>query len=390
LRSRTSLVSDPFYREAGVILYCGDAATVLAGLPSESVDCVVCSPPYWSLRDYQVEGQIGLEGSPDEYVERLVSVFREARRVLAPHGVVFVNIGDSYAANRSYQVVDNKHKFVGNDRGMRVPEGVKPKDLLGVPWRFALAMQDDGWWLRSEIIWAKGVSFLDCWSGSVMPESVRDRPTRSHEQVFMFTKNARYHYDIDAVREPNRGERWGGSVIRQPDTSKYADGEGDGAAGALSRPGREWDAFPEGGRNLRTVWAISSGSSPEVHFATMPQKLVTPMVQAGCPEKVCSTCGKPSERIMPADNEEGQQPQKWREFYGDEPPACEREPVVFTDCGHDNWRTGVVLDPFAGSGTTLYVARLHGRHSIGVELNPEYCGIIERRLSQQSLFAEAE
>lgn len=191
----------PWLDDGDVRLYHGDALDVLKQMPDESVDCVVTSPPYFELRDYNVEGQIGLEETPAEFVASLVAVFREVRRVLAQHGTCWVVLGDTYAAARSYQVRDNKHTDVGNEMASKVAPGLKPKNLMGVPWRVAFALQDDGWWLRADIIWHKP---------NPMPESVTDRPTKNHEYVFLLTKNATYFYDQDAIREPHKSVRWGG------------------------------------------------------------------------------------------------------------------------------------------------------------------------------------
>ena len=299
----------------------GDVLARLAELPDESVNCVVTSPPYWGLRDYGVTGQIGLEPTPDAYVARMVAVFAAVRRVLRSDGVAWVNLGDSYAANRTYQVPSTKggpkHSPAQGFEGsaMSVPEGLKPKDLVGIPWRVAFALQADGWWLRSDVIWAKP---------NPMPESVTDRPTRAHEYLFLLTKSARYWYDADAIKEPNSDgavERFGKNPTLTPNT-KYAGLDGQSAAAAAAYM-PEW--LPNG-RNKRTVWTIATEPYPDAHFATFPTALVEPCVLAGCPVG------------------------------------------------------GVVLDPFAGSGTTLLVALRHGRRALGIELNPTYVEMAERRI----------
>ena len=212
-------------------------------LADNSVHMCVTSPPYWSLRDYGVDAQLGLEPTPEEYVQNMVAVFREVRRVMRPDGTLWLNLGDSYAANRGYQVPDGKWDDVGNNHGMSVPSGLKPKDLVGIPWRVAFALQADGWWLRSDIIWSKP---------NPMPESVTDRPTKAHEYLFLLSPSQRYYYDADAVRE----------ALRLPDA---ADGTrifgGNNKHGANYKhartTGRKYDTAPSG-RNRRTVWHIST------------------------------------------------------------------------------------------------------------------------------------
>ena len=231
----------------------GDVRDVLPTLEAGSVQCVITSPPYWGLRDYGVDNQIGLEPTPEEYVQTMVEVFREVKRVLRDDGTVWLNLGDSYAGSGKGQMGDRTSANINNKQstnkgsstgGLPTDYGhMKPKDLIGIPWRVAFALQADGWYLRSDIIWAKGVSFCPDYSGSVMPESVTDRPTKSHEYLFLLTKSARYYYDAEAVRE---------------------DATGCGES-----------------RNLRSVWTINPQPYSEAHFATFPTTLVEPCVKAG-------------------------------------------------------------------------------------------------------------
>ena len=217
----------------GSTLFEGDALTVLRRLPSASVRCVVTSPPYWGLRDYGIEEQIGLESSMSQFLHRLVAIFAEVKRVLTDDGTLWVNIGDNYTSgNRGYRAPDKKNP--ARAMGVRpvTPDGLKPKDLIGIPWRLAFALQDDGWYLRSDIVWHKP---------NAMPESVKDRPARSHEFLFMLTKSERYYYDWQAVREK-------------------ADG------GGL--------------RNRRTVWLVNTKPFAGAHFATFPPDLIRPCIQA--------------------------------------------------------------------------------------------------------------
>jgi len=219
--------------DGDVVLHLGDALDILCAMPVGSVDCVVTSPPYYGLRDYGVDGQIGLEDTPDAFIARLVDVFTEVRRVLADHGTCWVNMGDSYNSG---------------------------KDLLMMPARVALALQADGWWLRSDIIWSKP---------NPMPESVRDRPTSAHEHIFLLTKGPRYYWDAEAVREPDGGRPSGNGFKREHRLSYGGRGDDD-----------QWT--PGGGRNVRNVWTMATEPTPEAHFATFPTELVRRCLAAGC------------------------------------------------------------------------------------------------------------
>jgi site-specific DNA-methyltransferase (cytosine-N4-specific) len=211
------------------VLYEGDALAVLQRLPSDSVQCVVTSPPYWGLRDYNSPEQIGLEETLPQFINRLRTVFGELRRVLRPDGVFWLNIGDGYTSgNRGWRAPDKKNPARAMDVRPDTPDGLKPKDLLGIPWRLAFALQDDGWYLRADLVWNKP---------NAMPESVKDRPTRAHEYMFMLTKNERYFYDRTAVLEDN-------------------------------------------GRNLRSVWNVHTQGFAGAHFATFPPKLIEPCIKA--------------------------------------------------------------------------------------------------------------
>ncbi len=298
----------------------GDALTVLGGMKPQSVQTCITSPPYWGLRDYGIDGQLGLEETPGQYVEKMVEIFREVRRALRDDGTLWLNLGDAYAANRKNQVKDNITRDVGNYLPMTVPPGLKPKNLIGIPWRVAFALQADGWYLRCDIIWAKP---------NPMPESVKDRPTKAHEYIFLMSKNQRYYYDADAIREPHQES----SIIR--------DQAGYGAAfrGRHTMPGEnrphsdDHDGFnhPDG-RNKRSVWTIPTKPFPGAHFAVFPPKLIEPCILAGCPEG------------------------------------------------------GIVLDPFFGSGITGLVSKNCARKFIGIEINEDYIKIAKKRLSQGVLF----
>ncbi len=223
----------------------GDALQSLQAMPDGSVDCIVTSPPYWGLRDYGHAGQLGLEQTPEEYVAAMVAVFREVRRVLKPTGTLWLNLGDSYTSGgRTLRDADDKLEARGMDSRPATPMGLKPKDLVGIPWRVAFALQADGWYLRSDIIWHKP---------NPMPESVTDRCTKAHEYVFLLAKSERYFYDAEAVKEEAVGK----------------------TLHDLTGPGK---------RNRRDVWTIPTKPFKGAHFAVMPEALVAPCILAGCPE----------------------------------------------------------------------------------------------------------
>lgn len=386
----------PWAEQGAVRLYHGDTRTVMQTLPAESVHCVVTSPPYWSLRDYGVDGQIGLEETPDAFIAALVDVFQDVRRVLRKDGTVWLNLGDSYANNGTpppfgasgssglngagspkYQATLDAGTGTGRSK---VGNGLKPKDLVGMPWRVALALQADGWWLRSCIIWAKPAP---------MPESVTDRPTTAHEYVFLLSKAPTYYYDATAVREPH--------------VSKSGSGNGYARPEQISRSGRGQDGAwkPEdypGGRNLRTVWTINSEPCSDAHFATFPQALVEPCVKAGTSEYgCCSTCGAPwtrqteSELVKSPKHGKGSVMRGRGEGTDVNGWAGEAMPRLNRQVTTTGWAAScscnaavvpcVVLDPFAGSGTTCLVARRLGRRSIGIDLSEEYLRIALKRLS---------
>ncbi len=341
-----------FVADSDFVLHQGDCLEVLRELPSESVHCCVTSPPYWGLRDYGHEGQIGLEQTPDEYVAQMVNVFGELRRVLREDGTLWLNLGDSYShGGNGSRDPEKWPKQSRNDHRVehRNTAGGKPKDMVGIPWRVAFALQADGWWLRSDIIWAKP---------NPMPESVTDRPTKAHEYVFLLTKSSRYFYDSDAIAEPatwygpngrpKSGPHAGQMHARAANpTWKERKAAGatrgnvafDGNVGAGTQRGVHGDGVSHDlgnglTRNARSVWEIQTMQFADAHFATFPEELPRRCIAAGSPAG------------------------------------------------------GTVLDPFMGSGTTAKVARDLGRRSIGIELNPDYCELAARRLSQQSLLAE--
>ena len=373
----------------------GDCLAVLRTLPDGSVNCVVTSPPYWGLRDYgtasweggdglcdhlppdeapnsnkmtvgqktshagrfagpncfkcgarRIDLQLGLEETPEDYVLNMVAVFREVRRVLADDGVLWLNLGDSYWNNfgggSGTMTTGNAEAVRQRGRHNKQKHDLfKIKDLVGIPWRVALALQADGWYLRQDIIWHKP---------NPMPESVRDRCTKAHEYLFLLTKSPRYYFDAAAIAEPlaeSSKQRLAQDIENQKGSdrvpgktngtmkavasgirfggSKYGDSDDPEHA---TKSGNEWVASPDAKRNRRSVWTISTRPYKGAHFATFPPALVEPCILAGCPTG------------------------------------------------------GTVLDPFAGSGTTLDVAEQHGRNSIGIELNPEYIDLIHQRMAK--------
>lgn len=265
---------NPVHEQPGIRIYQGSCLDVLPHLPAGSVNCCVTSPPYWGLRDYGVRGQLGLEATPAEYVANMVRVFREVRRVLADDGTLWLNLGDSYCASATGSFNGGSAIFAGRDLSghasatvdkSKVP-GLKPKDLVGIPWTVALALRDSGWWLRSEVIWHKP---------AVMPDSTEDRPTRDHEHLFLLAKSARYFYDHEAVAEPVAAATRNDRV----DTGRFRPDRGypGSASGGNGRLGDKET------RNVRTVWKISAKPYPGAHFATFPPELPERCIKAGCP-----------------------------------------------------------------------------------------------------------
>ena len=297
-------------------ILCGDVREQLRTLPPGSARTCVTSPPYWGLRDYGVEGQLGLEPTPDAYVAAMVEVFREVRRVLAEDGTLWLNLGDSYCGGgrgcegKGWEDGEKKNKIAP----IETPLGMKPKDLVGIPWMVAFALRADGWYLRSDIIWSKP---------NPMPESVTDRPTKAHEYIFLLSKSAKYYYDAKACAEPTVNTRKPGRGITDTRTTH---GTGGGNSGLNNLMSRYHNGDAPTTRNRRSVWHIATHPYKGAHFATFPPTLIEPCILAGS---------------APGDT---------------------------------------VLDPFLGSGTTLAVAKQHGRNGIGCELNPEYVALAQQRI----------
>lgn len=247
----------------------GDCIEVMRRMPDGIVQTCVTSPPYFGLRDYGHDGQIGLEATPDAYIAKLVEVFREVKRVLRDDGTLWLNIGDSYAANRGYQVPDGKVGDVGNSKGSKVPDGLKAKDLIGIPWMLAFALRADGWYLRQEIIWAKP---------NPMPESVTDRCTKSHESIFLLAKSEKYYFDAGAIAEQTDYPAGPGNK-----THRHMDGAVYGLPEKASCQSGMLGIGPRETRNKRSVWTVATTPYSGAHFATFPPKLIEPCILAGAP-----------------------------------------------------------------------------------------------------------
>ena len=321
-------------------IYNKDCLEGLKELQDNSIDCCVTSPPYYALRDYGCDGQIGLEETPEEYIRKLTEVFMEVHRVLKPTGTLWLNIGDSYNGNKNGNTETNKNKRVAgsNHFEKKLWKEAKPKDLIGIPWMLAFSLRNAGWYLRQDIIWHKP---------NPMPESVTDRCTKSHEYIFLLSKSQKYYYDYEAISEQcadqsrtnyQSGSRSNGEnrdrndndLVERSKTWKprTKNCQYDGQQPNTMHLRRE-HGLPDKEyfvRNKRDVWSVKTRPDSVAHFATYPEELITPCILAGCPSG------------------------------------------------------GVVLDPFMGSGTTARVARKLNRHFVGFELNKEYCKIIEKKI----------
>lgn len=370
-------------------IYQGDTLQIMRQWPDGVIDCCVTSPPYWGLRDFGVDGQLGLEKTPEEYVEKMVAVFREVRRVLKKEGTCWLNLGDSYngsgGAGGDYNkggLKEGQPKY-----GRKYTDNLKPKDLCGIPWRVAFALQKDGWYLRQDIIWHKP---------NPMPESVTDRCTKAHEYIFLLTKSAKYYYDADAIREPANYDGRKDTVMKGG--GKYAEVE----FSPMNPQGHErWPYKNKNGvpvRNKRSVWTVATKPYSEAHFATFPPDLIKPCILAGCPKEICKKCGKARERIVKKTG--GSIGQSWHNHENDLVAGMSQQGksqlekageeysrktigIGWTDCGCETfYEPGIVLDPFMGSGTTAIVAYENRRNYIGIELNPEYIAMAEERIKQ--------
>lgn len=301
-------------------IYLGDALAVLKKWPDSFINCCVTSPPYWGLRDYGVKGQLGLEKTPEEFVTKMVEIFREVRRILRDDGTLWLNLGDSYSnigksggssSGKHCKVLHQGHQSSSQASGGKIV-GLKPKDLVGIPWMVAFALRADGWYLRSEIIWHKP---------NPMPESVTDRPTKSHEQIFLLSKSESYFCDMEAIKEKANYADYAAGNMSKNDVSKSR--KRDGTNGEAS-----FRAIVAT-RNKRTVWTVPSSPFAGAHFATFPPDLIQPCIEAGAPKR------------------------------------------------------GIVFDPFMGAGTTALVSAKYGRNFLGTELNSDYLKIAEARVANE-------
>ena len=376
----------------------GDALDVLRTLPDEYAQCSVSSPPYFRVRDYGVDGQIGLEETPADYIQKLVGVYREVRRVLRKDGICWIVIGDTYAGSWGNQsrkrgrgtqrpingpmltpVEDGRYPSMGSRTGA-IPPGsdYKSKDLLLVPQQLELALRADGWYVRDVVIWAKP---------NPMPSSVRDRCTSAYEHVVMLAKSKRYYFDQDAIREePKYGVKGKVSEGAWPQDEVGHVGP-DGAQHLHCHPS---------GANKRNVWTVATQPFPGAHFAVFPSRLIEPMILAGSAAQACVECGAPWRRVVE------RTPMEWREgpTREDSLSSCStssartrvsgtmtRSPTTTTGweptCEHDDGlSSSLVLDPFCGSGTTGMVARRLGRRFLGIDLSPDYCDMARERIEE--------
>jgi len=298
----------------------GNCIEKIKELEDNSIDCVITSPPYWGLRNYNVDGQLGLESTYQEHIKNIIKLFRIIKPKLKDSATIWLNYGDSYATTVNGRSAAKTKEIGNDDRGFvdkpfsTIQGSIKPKDLVMIPNRIAIALQDDGWWIRSEIIWHKP---------NPMPESIKDRPTSCHEKIWLITKNKKYYYDADAIKEPCKVQvskktkiRFGGN--------KYGDSKDKHHQ---TKSGNNY--VDTGLKNKRNVWTVSTKPFKDAHFATFPKDLIEPCIKAGCP------------------------------------------------------KGGIVLDPFGGSGTTGIVAALNNRNAILIELNKEYVNIAKKRINTE-------
>lgn len=361
----------------------GDCRDELAKMPEQHFHCCVTSPPYFGLRDYGHDGQIGLEPTPDDFVEAMVSVFGEVWRVLRDDGVLWLNLGDSYATSGGQGEQGSSDGGTGRGpRGPRPPRAAKPKDLIGIPWRVAFALQAAGWYLRDAVIWHKPAP---------MPGSQRDRCTSSYEFIFQLTKKPRYYFDLEAVKEVGVGLDWGNGGGKVDNSNGNTHGLNNSTLGAGQTT-----------RTPRNVWKIAHEGFNEAHFATFPREIPTRCIKASTSEKgCCPACGAPWERIVkttpapdhvytntskPNDgkvngNKKGGQGQKYQNWRDANPP---RTTGWQPTCDHQQTPAPCrVLDPFNGAGTTGIAANLLGRDYTGIELNPEYAEMARNRIARE-------
>jgi len=359
----------------------GDCLEQLKKLDDNSIDCIMTSPPYWALRNYNVEGQLGLEPNFNDYVNKLCDMFDEVKRVLKPTGTCWVNIGDTYGQNWRGSNSLNVNKIQLSNKGTidfmgknKYPTGLKSKSLCNIPARFSIEMQNRGWILRNEIIWYKP---------NCMPSSVKDRFTVDFEKIYFFVKDKKYWFEqqLEELKIKNvKGIKFGGNKLC-PDNKTYS--------------GNEYNSSDLEGKNKRAVWKITTKPYKEAHFATYPEGLCETPIKAGCPEFICKKCGFIKEKIIeckgiPRDRTKGKlrnigQQDGLGSISGKDLYKWKQEnPNIFkgySTCNcNDGFESGIVLDPFFGSGTTGLVALKQNKKFIGIELNPEYVNMAKVRL----------
>ena len=363
----------------------GDCLEKLKELPNESINCCVTSPPYWALRDYGVVGQLGLEQNFNEYINKLCNIFDEVKRVLRKDGTCFVNIGDTYFGGGG----GNYGKGISSKQGNSHPtnflnklKNYTPKCLVGIPFRFCIEMINRGWILRNTIIWYKP---------NCMPSSSKDRFTCDFEYVFFFVKNKKYFFETQY--EPLKNSSIKRNKYAMNNSKEFAIGRNRKAGNIVN---------VNKGRNKRCVWKITTKSFKGSHFAVYPPDLIEPMIKAGCPEFICKKCGKPRSKIYEFERIETR-PGKTTKYNDDlfiksnvpkgliKRVMCSRKEKGLTDCGcGSGFIKGIVIDPFFGAGTTGLVALQQNKEFVGIELNPEYIKLAEKRLKpflkQQRLF----
>ena len=421
-------------------IICGDTLTTLKNMPDECVDTIITSPPYWGLRDYGVEGQLGLEPTLDLFIEHLLEITKELKRVLKKTGILFWNHGDCYlSGNRGSVGIDPKYKTKNSPKMPSNRVGQVDKCLALQNFRLIIKMIDQqGWVLRNNVIWHKP---------NHMPSSVKDRFANSYENVFMLVRSKKYWFDLDAVRKPQAQSSIERSQRGISDHHKYSGLPNMGGGGGLNDPRPntretkipkdqaemfgspraryhrdktqsenykangmrnapepgEANAFNPAGKNPGDIWKIPTQPFSGAHFATFPEKLIQPMIMAGCPEAICKKCGKARERITKPTEEyaknlggKGFAKKDWISKGGGSSKAdnypsvtAQYQTIGWTDCGCSaGWDKGIVLDPFSGSGTTALVAKKLGRRYIGIEINKDYVKMSEDRLRNlpESLF----
>lgn len=340
----------------------GNCIETLKRLNDQSVNSCITSPPYWGLRDYGETDQLGLEDTPEEFVDNLLVVFREVKRVLRDDGTVWLNLGDSYMLN---------------------------KQLACIPFKVALALQADGWYLRQDIIWHKP---------NPMPESVKDRCTKAHEYIFLLSKSKKYYFDNEAIKEDCVGK----DERKWADSYEKAYSIKQGETNANIKRTKRYSKDGSFKRNKRSVWTVTTKPFKRAHFATFPTDLIEPCVLASCPEKICVACDKPYVRVMQRPKQLQVERNKRSglddrkvggvlDKYNRENPPIDLGVLKQCDCESNETKAGIVLDPFAGSGTTGIVAANNSRNAVLLELNKEYIDIAERRIKYEAgIFANTE